>query len=81
MLSDYEYFRDLGLSDDDSALLADNGITRAAAGIQPKHVVPFVSAAAHHGLDNVNEMLMDAHGDPDLAWKRWAQSESDAGIE
>ena len=37
----------------------------------------FISAAAHHDLVFAAELAEAAGGDPDSAWEKWAQWESD----
>lgn len=73
--SDYDFYKRQGLPDDEAELLVRMGITREAAGKSPASVVPFVTAAEFHCLDGVNERLLDAGGNPDVAWERWAASE------
>lgn len=75
LMNDFQYFQGLGLDAASAAMLVDEGISRDLAGHDPSSVVPFVSAAVHHGLGDIAQRLIDAEGDPDLAWRRWGEEE------
>lgn len=72
----YTHYQALGLADADAFLLSDAGVTADAAGTNPRSVLGFVSAALHHGLDDIDERLLSAGGDPNLAWEEWAEEET-----
>lgn len=69
------HFIRLGLTFEEAQLLVSNGVTPAAAGIKPESVVPFVEAASFQGLSDINGRLLEADGNADLAWERWAEEE------
>lgn len=74
-VADLDYFVGRGLSFDDALMLASNRISRAAAGSTPESVVPFVAAASFQGLNDIDGRLLEANGNPDHAWERWAEEE------
>ena len=73
--SDWHYYLKKGLDEQEAEILVRNGISRKAAGSAPSSVVPFVTSAEYHWLELINERLLEANGDPDLAWERWADEE------
>ncbi|MGW4567975.1 hypothetical protein ACWEN3_38230 [Streptomyces sp. NPDC004561] len=67
-------FLALGCSPEDADTLVNAGIDPDIVGTGARDAVAFASAAVFHALADPNHYLQAADGDPDAAWRLWAEN-------
>ncbi|MFD0208823.1 hypothetical protein ACFVH9_06770 [Streptomyces hirsutus] len=73
-------FLELGCSADEADTLVSAGIDPAVVGTNARDAVGFASAAASHELVDPNHYLRIAGGDPDEAWRQWAEDSAESSL-